>query len=127
MGPFPEALGKLKFLIVAIDYFTKWIEAEVVEVINEEIIIKFIWIKIVCCFGLPCTIISSNGKQCAENAFKNWCQEKGIQQNFNSMVHPRANGQVELINRTLVKGIKKSLGKAKGNWVDELQNVLWAY
>nr|KAJ0212586.1 hypothetical protein LSAT_V11C400181580 [Lactuca sativa] len=71
--------------------------------------------------------LMENGKQIAENPFKKWCQEKGIQQNFTSVAHPHANGQVEVTNRNLVKGIKKRLGKVKGNWADELQHVLWAY
>ncbi|XP_073153065.1 uncharacterized protein [Henckelia pumila] len=37
------------------------------------------------------------------------------------------NGQVEVTNRSLLQGLKTTLGKAKGNWVDELPSVLWAY
>ncbi|GKF81847.1 reverse transcriptase domain-containing protein [Tanacetum coccineum] len=51
-GPFPEGPGKVKFLIVAIDYFTKWIEAKPVATITESQIKKFMWDNIVCRFGL---------------------------------------------------------------------------
>ncbi|GKE58682.1 reverse transcriptase domain-containing protein, partial [Tanacetum coccineum] len=60
--PFPEGPGKVKFLIVAIDYFTKWIEAKPVATITGNQIKKFIWDNIVCRFGLPREIISDNGK-----------------------------------------------------------------
>nr|GEY40463.1 gypsy retrotransposon integrase-like protein 1 [Tanacetum cinerariifolium] len=40
-GPFPEGPGKVKFLIVAIDYFTKWIEAKLVTAITRAKIKKF--------------------------------------------------------------------------------------
>ncbi|GJS51271.1 reverse transcriptase domain-containing protein [Tanacetum coccineum] len=60
-GPFPEGPGKVKFLIVAIDYFTKWIEAKSVATITGNQIKKFVW-DIVCRFGLPEEIISDNGK-----------------------------------------------------------------
>ena len=66
-------------LHVAIDYFTKWVEAKVVTTIIGERIIKFVWRQIVCRFDLPHTIIRDNGKKFAKNPFKKWCQEKGIQ------------------------------------------------
>ncbi|XP_075515806.1 uncharacterized protein LOC142550616 [Primulina tabacum] len=50
-----------------------------------------------------------------------------IQQVFTSVAYPQNNGQVEVTNRTLVQGLKVRLGNAKGNWVDELPSILWAY
>ncbi|GJV00901.1 reverse transcriptase domain-containing protein [Tanacetum coccineum] len=61
-GPFPEGPGKVKFLIVAIDYFTKWIEAKAVATITGNQVKKFVWDNIVCRFGLPGEIISDNGE-----------------------------------------------------------------
>ncbi|GJU25486.1 reverse transcriptase domain-containing protein [Tanacetum coccineum] len=62
-GPFPEGPGKVKFLIVAVDYFTKWIEAKPVATITGNQVKKFVWDNIVCRFGLPGEIVSDNGKQ----------------------------------------------------------------
>ncbi|GJY85972.1 reverse transcriptase domain-containing protein [Tanacetum coccineum] len=62
-GPFPEGPGKVKFLIVAIDYFTKWIEAKPVATITGNQVKKFVCDNIVCRFGLPGEIVSDNGKQ----------------------------------------------------------------
>ena len=114
-------------MVVAIDYFTKWVEAEAMSVISGQNIIKFFFKNIICRFGIPNTIISDNGKQFADNPFKDWCVKQGIKQNFTSVAHPQANGQVEVTNRTIVDGLKKRLGKSKGNWAEELQSVLWAY
>ncbi|GJZ45608.1 reverse transcriptase domain-containing protein [Tanacetum coccineum] len=61
--PFQEGPGKVKFLIVAMDYFTKWIEAKPVATITGNQVKKFVWENIVCRFGLPGEIISDNGKQ----------------------------------------------------------------
>ncbi|XP_076919389.1 uncharacterized protein LOC143580173 [Bidens hawaiensis] len=55
MGPFPEAPGHVKILVVAIDYFTKWVEAKPLETITAANIKKFIWKFIICHFGLPQT------------------------------------------------------------------------
>nr|GEX74262.1 reverse transcriptase domain-containing protein [Tanacetum cinerariifolium] len=62
-GPFSEGPGKVKFLIVAMDYFTKRIEAKLVATITGNQIKKFVWDNVVCRFGLPGEIISDNGKQ----------------------------------------------------------------
>ncbi|GJV45233.1 reverse transcriptase domain-containing protein [Tanacetum coccineum] len=69
-GPFSEGPGKVKFLILAIDYFTKWIEAKPVATITGNQVKKFIWDNIVCWFGLPGEIVSDNGKQFGDNPFK---------------------------------------------------------
>ena len=127
VGPFPEAPGRVKFLIVSIDYFTKWVEAEPVATITGKKILQFVWRNIVCRFGIPGIIISDNGKQFSNNPFKEWCEELKIKQNFTSVAHPQANGQTEVTNRTILQGLKARLGKAKGQWVEELPNVLWAH
>ncbi|GJZ97983.1 reverse transcriptase domain-containing protein [Tanacetum coccineum] len=61
-GPFPEGPGKVKFLIVAMDYFIKWIEAKAVSTITGNQVKKFVWDNIVCRFVLPGEIVSNNGK-----------------------------------------------------------------
>ncbi|GKB78110.1 reverse transcriptase domain-containing protein [Tanacetum coccineum] len=72
-------------------------------------------------------IISDNTKQFSNNPFRDWCEELKIKQNFTSVAHPQANGQTEVTNRTILQGLKARLGKAKGQWVEEFPNVLWAY
>ncbi|GKB86576.1 reverse transcriptase domain-containing protein [Tanacetum coccineum] len=69
-GRYDTRPGKVKFLIVAMDYFTKWIEAKAVETITGNQVKKFLWDNIVCHFGLLGEIISDNGKQFSDNPFK---------------------------------------------------------
>nr|GEU88364.1 reverse transcriptase domain-containing protein [Tanacetum cinerariifolium] len=126
-GPFPEGPGKVKFLIVAMDYFTKWIEAKAVATITGGQVKKFVWDNIVCRSGIPGKIISDNGKQFADNPFKDWCDKLNITQRFASVKHPQSNGLVERANRSLGEGIKSRLGEGNKNWVEELPHVLWAY
>nr|GFA62152.1 reverse transcriptase domain-containing protein [Tanacetum cinerariifolium] len=123
-GPFPEGPGKVKFLIVAMDYFTKWIEAKAVAMIIGGQVKNFVWDNIVCCFGIPGEIISDNGKQFADNAFKDWCDKLNITQRFASVKHPQSNGLVERANRSLREGIKARLGEGNKKWVKELPYVL---
>ncbi|GJV41997.1 reverse transcriptase domain-containing protein [Tanacetum coccineum] len=74
LGPLPQASGKLKFVIVAIDYFTKWIEAKPLVRITGKDVKKFVWENIVCRFGLPRVIVTDNGTQFINNPFKGWNQ-----------------------------------------------------
>ncbi|XP_076933130.1 uncharacterized protein LOC143598924 [Bidens hawaiensis] len=127
MGPFPEAPGRVKFLIVAIDYFTKWVEAKPVASITTSSIKKFLWEFIICRFGLPQELVSENGTQFAGIGIQEWLKKLQVIQNFTSVAHPQANGQVERTNRTIKEGIKARLGTKCTGWVDELPHVLWAF
>ncbi|GJY94481.1 reverse transcriptase domain-containing protein [Tanacetum coccineum] len=126
-GPFSEGPRKVKFLIVAVDYFTKWIEAKPVATITGNQIKKFVWDNIVCRFGLPIEIISDNGKQFRDDPFKDWCEKLCIRQHFASVKHSQTNGLVERANRSLGEGIKARLDERSKNWIKELPHVLWAH
>ena len=73
MGPLPLGKKQHKFLIVAIDYFTKWVEVEPVTTITEAKVISFIWKNIICRFGVLHVIISDNGKQFDNPKFRKFC------------------------------------------------------
>nr|GEW80851.1 reverse transcriptase domain-containing protein [Tanacetum cinerariifolium] len=125
-GPFPKGPGKVKFLIVVMDYFTKWIEAKPVATITDNHMKKLVWDNVVCRFGLPGKIISDNGKQFWDDPFKDWCEKLCIRQHFASVKHPQTNGLVERANRSLREGIKARLDARSKNWIEELPHVLWA-
>ncbi|GKB65475.1 reverse transcriptase domain-containing protein [Tanacetum coccineum] len=100
-GPFLKAQGKVKFLIVAVDYFTKWFKAKPVATINGNQINKFMW--------------------------DNICEKFNVKQRFASIKHPHTNKHVERVNRSLGDGIKARLGGDNKNWVEEVPHVLWAH
>jgi hypothetical protein len=62
VGPQPMAPGGVKFLVVAIDYFTKWVEAKTLASVTGRHMEKFIWEHIIYHIGVPHIIISNNGK-----------------------------------------------------------------
>ncbi|XP_027166062.1 uncharacterized protein LOC113766031 [Coffea eugenioides] len=127
IGPFPKAVGGYTFLVTAVDYFTKWVEAEPLRNITGLAVQKFFWKCIICRFGIPQIIISDNGRHFAENPFKTWCENLGIKQHFTSVGHPQTNGQAENFNRTLLHGHKTRLHQTGSSWVEELPSVLWSY
>ena len=100
MGPFPMAVRQLKFLVVGIDYFTKRVEAKALTTIMEKNIQSFVWRNIICRYRIPRVIVSDNGKQFDNNAFRDFCSELGIKNHYSSPAHPQANGQVEVTNRS---------------------------
>ncbi|RDX92239.1 hypothetical protein CR513_25656, partial [Mucuna pruriens] len=85
LGPFPTAPGQIKYLIVVVDYFTKWVEAE------------------------PIATISF-----ASRSTENFCAQLKIKQLFTSVEHPQSNGQPEVTNKVILRGLQKCLEKAKG-------------
>ncbi|RDX78974.1 hypothetical protein CR513_40669, partial [Mucuna pruriens] len=114
LGPFPLAPGQIKFLVVVVDYFTKWIEAEPVAVTSAERIKRF---------GLPAIIVSNNDTQFASKVTVEFCHGLGIKQ----VEHPQTNSQAEAVNRVILRGLRRRLEEAKGRWVEELPQVLWSY
>ena len=114
-------------MVVSIDYFTKWVEAEPLATITKKNIRSFVWRNIICKYGILRVLVSDNGKQFNNNALRDFCSELGIKNHYSSLAHPQANGQVEVTNRILLKIIKTWLEGAKGIWLDELPSVLWVY
>ena len=88
----------MKFLIVGIDYYTKWVEAEALATIAEKNVQSFIWSYIVCRYGIPRVLVSNNGKQFDNDSFQDFCSQLGIKNHYSSPAHPQANGQVEVTN-----------------------------
>ncbi|GJV12566.1 reverse transcriptase domain-containing protein [Tanacetum coccineum] len=123
-GPFPEGTGKVTFLIVAMDYFTKWIEAKPVATITGNQIKKFTWDNIVYRFELPREIISDNGKQFRDDPFKDWCEKLCINQHFASVKHLQTNGLIERANHSLGEGIKASNGDTPFSLTYETEAVI---
>ena len=118
------ARSQAKFAIVAIDYFTKWVEVEPLSMITEAKCTNFIWRKIICQFGVPHSIITDNGKQFDNPALKEMCHELIIYKLFSTPSHPQANGQVKAANKTIKDNLKKKLERLKGACVVELPMVL---
>ncbi|KAK2356206.1 hypothetical protein QL285_093557 [Trifolium repens] len=127
LGPFPASQGQVKFLLVAVDYFTKWIEAEPVATISAEQVIRFYWKKIICRFGLPKFIVSDNGTQFTSEKVVQFCERYSIRNTFISVEHPQANGQAESANKVILKALKRKLERKDKNWAEPLAAIIWSY
>ena len=90
VGSLPQGKGQVKFLLVVIDYYTKWVEAEALATITEARIQSFVWKNIICRFGIPQTIISDNGRQFDSQSFRDFYSSLGIKNQFSYSRHPQA-------------------------------------
>ncbi|CAJ2677123.1 unnamed protein product [Trifolium pratense] len=127
LGPFPTAAGQNKYLIVAVDYFTKWIEAEPLAHITTFNVLRFFKRNILARFGIPQVVITDNGTQFTDKKVREFMAKIGTTQHFTSVEHPQTNGQAEAANRVILRGLKRRLDEAKGKWTEELHSVLWSY
>jgi hypothetical protein len=129
VGPFKTAPEGLTHLLVAVDKFTKWIEAKPIKKLNGSSTIKF-FNEIITRYGVPHSIITDNGTNFAKGVFTEYCGQKGIWLDLASVAHPQSNGQVEKANGLILAGIKprlvEPLERSAGCWVEELPSVLWS-
>ena len=114
-------------MLVAVDYFTKWVEVEALVNVRDVDVKKFVWKNIVIRFGVPDLLVSDNGLQFDNKAFRTFCSDLGIKNKYSTPAYPQSNGQAEAVNKTILNGLKRRLDGAKGRWAEELPNVLWAY
>ena len=114
LGPLPIAKGQCKFIIVGVDYFTKWAEAEPLTTITEKKVHNFVWRSIICRFKIPRALVSDNGKQFDNPKFRYFYAELGIKNYYSSLAHPQSNGQTEVTIRTLKAALKTKLENLKG-------------
>ncbi|XP_016651530.1 PREDICTED: uncharacterized protein LOC107881692 [Prunus mume] len=120
IGPMPEGKGQVKYAVVAVDYFTKWAEAEALATITAARIEAFVWQNIVCRFGIPNAIVTDNGRQFDNAKFRQFCSNLKIKLCFASPAHPQSNSQVKAVNKIIKKTLKTKLDKAKGCWPELL-------
>jgi hypothetical protein len=93
VGPLHIAQGNYKFVVVAVEYFTKWIEARPVATITSATIRKFFWQLIICRFGVPKEPTVDNGKQFDCQDFREYCRSIGTRLRFASVYHLSATVQ----------------------------------
>nr|XP_017225332.1 PREDICTED: uncharacterized protein LOC108201552 [Daucus carota subsp. sativus] len=87
LGPFPLASAQRKFLLVAIDYFTKWIEAKPLAKITTKQVAQFVWENIICRYGIPRIMVTDNGTQFNNAEFKSYCEDYSIELRFTSLAY----------------------------------------
>ncbi|XP_056695656.1 uncharacterized protein [Spinacia oleracea] len=94
LGPYTMAPRGLRYMIVAVDYFTKWVEAEAMKNTKAHDVRAFIWKNIITRFGVPQSIVFDNGPQLKTPKLESWLADHGVAACFASVGRPQANGQI---------------------------------
>jgi transposase InsO family protein len=103
---YPSSSKGHKFILVATDYFTKWVEAILLKSATSKDLIAFLKEHIVHRFGIPQTITTNQGTMFTSNEFKSFAARLGIKLLNSSPYYAQANGQAEASNKSLIKVMK---------------------
>ena len=127
VGPLKKGPGGFTHLLIAVDKFTKWIEAKLITNIRSKEAVKF-FLDIIYRFGVPNCIITDHGTNFTRKKFLDFSNGYGIRIDWASVGHPRTNGQVERANGMVLQGLKPRkidrLNKYIGRWVAEVPAIL---
>src|SRR5438034_513931 len=127
VGPLPITENENKYIIVAMDYLTKWPEAKPVKEATAEQAAKFIYEEIICRHGCPAKILSDQGSHFKNRMVEQLVQKFEIKHLFSTPYHPQTNGLVERFNRTLCESLAKLSPDNENMWDKHIQPVLFAY
>nr|GEW63341.1 reverse transcriptase domain-containing protein [Tanacetum cinerariifolium] len=125
IGPFLSSRGN-KYILVAVDYLSKWVEAKALPINDSRVVYKFLK-NLFARFGSPRAIISDRGTHFCNNQFTKVMQKYGVTHRFATPYHPQTSGQVEVSNRGLKCILERAVGENHASWSDKLDDALWAF
>ena len=127
LGPLPETKSGSKYIVVIIDYFTKWVEAIPSSNIKAETVANALIKDFICRFGVPKEIHTDQGPQFESDLFRCLCLYLQIDKTRTSPFHPQSDGMVERFNRTLEDMPSKFISPTQNDWDEHLLVMLMAY
>ncbi|GJW30465.1 reverse transcriptase domain-containing protein [Tanacetum coccineum] len=125
MGPFPSSNGN-KYILVAIDYVSKWVEAQAFPTSDARNVVNFLR-RLFARFGIPKALISDRGTHFCNYQMEKAMKRYGVVHRFSIAYHPQTNGQVENTNRAIKRILKKTIGNNRKDWSYKLDDALWAF
>ena len=128
VGPISPAARytKARYLLVATDYVTKWVEAKPTKKCDARTTARFIYEMIITRFGCPIEIVSDQGKAFMSETVRTLTNEFMVIHRRSSPYYPRANGLAESTNKLLKRVLTKICNVGRSDWAEKLHSVLWA-
>ncbi|XP_070010494.1 uncharacterized protein [Nicotiana sylvestris] len=126
IGPFVSSFGN-KYILVAVDYVSKWVEAATLPTNDARVVVGFLKKNIFTRFGTPRAIISDGGTHLCNRAFEKLLAKYDVCHKVATPYHPQTSGQVEVSNREIKSVLTKTVNATRTNWAKKLDDALWAY
>ncbi|MCO5580212.1 hypothetical protein L7F22_034078 [Adiantum nelumboides] len=128
VGPYPPAYkSHAQYIIVAMDYLTKWVEAKATTRNDAKTTAQFLYENIFTRYGLPIEIVSDTGTHFINEVIEQLLDELMVIHRKSAPYHPQANGQAESTNKILVTVLTKIVSESRADWDQKLYSALWAY
>ena len=115
------------WILVATEYFTKWVEAIPLKKATGPMVANVICEHIICRFGIPHKIVSDNGTPFVNKDVCKLLDHRHIKHRRSTPYYPQGNGQAKATNRVLLKILSKMVHEYEGGWSEHLLETLWAY
>nr|GEU39772.1 reverse transcriptase domain-containing protein [Tanacetum cinerariifolium] len=125
IGSFPSSRGN-KYILLAVDYLSKWVEAKALPTNNARVVCKFLK-SLFARFETPRAIISDRGKHFCNDQFAKVMLKYGGTHRLATVYHPQTSGQVEVFNHGLKRILERTVGENCASWSDKLDDALWAF
>jgi hypothetical protein len=126
MGPFPM-LEQCKYILVVVDYVSKWVEALPCVAANSKNSKKMFQEIIFPRFGVPRVMISNGGSHFIDKTFRKCISELGVDHRVATPYHPQTSGQAETSNEQIKNILQKIVNAMGKGWKSKLLKALWAY
>ena len=126
MGPFPPS-HKNEYILVAVDYVSKWVEAIASPTNDARVVTKMFTSIIFPRFGVPRVVISDGGTHFINRVFQGLLSKNGVKHKVATAYHPQTSGQVEISNREIKNILQKTVNTTRKDWSIKLDDALWAY
>ena len=124
MGPLPLTMRGKRYIILAVDLFTKWIEARAVEEADAQTIATFFYEDIICRHGVLARLTSDRGTEFVNELVSQLMKEFNIKHIKTTAYHPQGNGQTERSNQTIKNTLSKNT--KRGEWDIYLPSAVFA-
>ncbi|GJX16907.1 reverse transcriptase domain-containing protein [Tanacetum coccineum] len=125
IGSFPSSRGN-KYIHVAVDYLSKWVEVKALPTNDARVVCKFLK-SLFARFGAPRAIISDRGTHFCNDQFAKVMLKYGVTHRLSTAYHPQTSGQVEVSNCGLKRILERTVGENCASWSDKLDDALWAF
>ncbi|XP_070005651.1 uncharacterized protein [Nicotiana sylvestris] len=127
IGPIePKASNEHRFILFAIDYFTKWVKIVTLKAVTKKAVVDFLYSNIIYHFGIPKTIITDNAANLNSHLMREVCQQLKITHRNSTPYRPKANGVVEAVNKNIKKILRKMIQSSR-QWHENLPFALLGY